>query len=306
MKKRAILIAGPTASGKSSLALSLAKEVNGIIVNADALQVYNNWQVLTARPTDEERAQAPHYLYGHIGKNDPYSVGHWINEVSQLIDNNNLIPIIVGGTGLYFTALTSGLAEIPPIPQSIRNSGDTIRLAQGAQGFIEHLTKHDPATLAKLDQNNPARLQRAWEVLQATGKGLHHWHSRPTQPVISLEETIPIVLNWNTLDLNNRIDIRFEEMLETGALEECKKASSEGYKPELPANRAIGASELIAALDGRITMQEAVIKSKILTHQFAKRQRNWFRGKMKNWRQIDMSQSPDLGKLTEELVKELG
>lgn len=304
MKKKAILIAGPTASGKSSLALNIAKAIDGVIVNADALQVYENWCILTARPLDAELAQAPHYLYGHVGKNDPYSVGHWIKEVVQLLDTMNKSVIIVGGTGLYFTALTGGLSEIPAISPEIRAESEKLRAAHGIREFLEQLRANDPETLATLDQNNPARLQRAWEVLAATGKGMNYWHKRPTRAALPLEETIPILLNWNTFDLNYRIDQRFDIMMESGAIDECEMARTEGYDPKAPANRAIGAREIIQALDGKITMQDAVIKSKILTHQFAKRQRNWFRGKMKDWRQVDMSAKPDLNTLTAEIVDE--
>jgi len=224
-------------------------------------------------------------------------------EVSQLIEKNAKLPIIVGGTGLYFTALTTGLSNIPPVPKAIRSRGDAMRLSHGPQWFRDVLNTDDPKTLATLDQNNPARLQRAWEVLEATGKGLHFWHARPTHPELPLEETVSITLNWNTFDLNTRIDQRFDIMMETGAIEECERARAEGFEPALPANRAIGAAEIIQALDGKITLQEAVTKSKILTHQFAKRQRNWFRNKMKDWWQVDMSAKPSLAKLTREITE---
>jgi len=303
MKKRAILIAGPTASGKSSLALRLAEAVNGIIINADALQVYDNWRVLTARPAENDLALAPHFLYGHVHKNARYSVGKWIKEVSHILDSEGKIPIIVGGTGLYFTALTTGLSDIPHIPPAIRSRGDKMRLSHGAELFREDLKLRDPQTLATLDENNPARLQRAWEVLETTGKGLHYWHARPARALLPLEETVPISLNWNRSDLNQRIDTRFDRMMETGAVEECAQARAEGFAPDLPANRAIGAAQIIDAIDGKTTMQDAVIKSKILTHQFAKRQRNWFRNKMQDWQQIDMSSKPDLIMHTREIAE---
>jgi len=288
MNKQAILIAGATASGKSTLALKLAERVNGVIINADALQVYNNWRVLTARPSDSETKLVPHMLYGHVGKNTKYSVGEWIKDVSDVLDNSTYYPIIVGGTGLYFGALTNGLSAIPPIPDSVRARGDRYRIHDGAKWFRTELSILDPETFATLDQNNPARLQRAWEVVEATGKGLKYWHSQPAPALLPLEKTYPIVLNWEPDQLNDRIDQRFDIMLENGAIEECDTARLSGFNPELPSNRALGAKEIIDALDGKISMQDAVIKSKILTHQFAKRQRTWFRSKMKNWRQIQM------------------
>lgn len=294
MPKLTVLIAGPTASGKSSLALRIAAHIGGSIINADALQVYAKWRVLTARPTDDDMAQAPHYLYGHVNEADDYSVGKWIKDVAELLENKDEPVIIVGGTGLYFSALVNGLSEIPPISPKIRAAGNAHRERGGAKWFLRQLMAYDPETLAKLDQNNPARLQRAWEVLEATGKGLAYWHARPTRPLLSLEETTPITLNWQPKSLNDRINTRFDMMMKAGAIEECIAAKATGFTPHLPANRAIGAKEIIEAIDGNITMQDAVIKAKTLTHQFAKRQRTWFRSKMKNWQQIDMSDAPDL------------
>ncbi len=297
MRKRSVLIAGPTASGKTGLAIEIARRVDGIIINADALQVYAKWRVLTARPSDEELAQAPHVLYGHVAEQQDYSVGAWIRDVSEIIDNTNKTPIIIGGTGLYFGALLNGLSEIPPIPPAIRDTGNARRERDGAAWFRSHLQQFDPESLAKLDQNNPARLQRAWEVLEATGKGLAYWHARPTTPLVPHEETTTILLNWQVNDLNSRINARFDAMMNSGAIEECEAARAAGFAPALPANRAIGAREIIDALDGKITMQEAVKKAKTLTHQYAKRQRTWFRSKMQNWQQVHMPTSPDLSAL---------
>ncbi len=303
MPKRTVLIAGPTASGKTGLALRVAERIGGIIINADALQVYAKWRVLTARPTDAEMAQAPHHLYGHIDEAQDYSVGHWMKEVSDLLKNQEKPAVIIGGTGLYFGALLNGLSNIPPISPEIRLAGDAHRERDGVTWFMAHLSQNDPESLSKLDQNNPARLQRAWEVFEATGKGLAYWHARPTRPVIRLEETTAILLNWRVNDLNSRIDMRFETMMKSGAVEECEAASAAGFEAKLPANRAIGANEIIEALDGKITMQGAVIKSKTLTHQFAKRQRTWFRSKMKNWQQIEMSDTPDLDALVKTIPR---
>ncbi len=297
MRKRSVLIAGPTASGKTGLAIEIARRVDGIIINADALQVYAKWRILTARPSEEELAQAPHVLYGHVDEQQDYSVGAWIKDVSEVIDNTDKTPIIIGGTGLYFGALLNGLSEIPPIPPAIRDAGNAHREHDGAAWFRSHLQRFDPESLAKLDQNNPARLQRAWEVLEATGKGLTYWHARPTTPLISHEETTAILLNWQVNDLNDRINSRFDNMMESGAIEECEAARAAGFTPTLPANRAIGAREIIDALDGKIAMQEAVNKAKTLTHQYAKRQRTWFRSKMQNWQQVHMPTKPDLSAL---------
>ncbi len=292
-----VLIAGATASGKTGLAIEIAKRIDGVVINADALQVYSKWRVLTARPTVEELTQAPHYLYGHVDERRDYSVGAWLKEVSDILENTGKPAVIIGGTGLYFNALLNGLSEIPPIPPDIRALGDAHRVEDGVGWFQKQLITRDGTTYATLDQNNPARLQRAWEVLEATGKGLSYWHARPTPSLVSLEKTIPILLNWQVNDLNARINSRFDIMINSGAVDECEAAHAAGFKAKLPANRAIGAKEIIDALDGRITMQDAVTKSKTLTHQFAKRQRTWFRSKMRDWRQVDMSDTPDLDAL---------
>jgi tRNA dimethylallyltransferase len=289
MPKRAVLIAGPTASGKTALAIKVANATDGVIINADALQVYAKWQVLTARPTAEELARAEHVLYGHVTE-DSYSVGNWVKDVSKVIDTTDKTLVIVGGTGLYFSALLNGLSDIPPIPMAIRDAGNT----RDTAWFRKCLTRHDPETLARLDSNNPARLQRAWEVLEATGKGLSYWHARPKRPLILREETSAIVLNWQVNDLNKHIDRRFDIMMESGAMAECEAARAAGFDPTLPANRALGAREIIAALDGKISLQDAVIKAKIRTHQFAKRQRTWFRSKMADWQQVTMPATPNL------------
>ncbi len=293
MPKRAVLIAGPTASGKTGLAIEIAQRIDGVIINADALQVYKKWRVLTARPSDEELAQAPHELYGYVDEAREYSVGEWIKDVSKVIDNSNKTPIIIGGTGLYFSALLNGLSDIPPIPPDIRAAGNAHRQRDGVAYFRAQLDQKDPESLARLDQNNPARLQRAWEVLEATGHGLSYWHARPARPLILLEETVPILLNWQPESLNTRIDARFDMMMKSGAIEECEAARAAGFDPAHPANRALGAREIIAAIDGKITMQGAVNKAKILTHQYAKRQRTWFRSKMKDWQQVEMPAKPD-------------
>lgn len=303
MPKHTVLIAGPTASGKTGLALKIAERNGGIIINADALQVYSKWQVLTARPTDAEIAQAAHHLYGHVDETQDYSVGRWIKEVSDLLNKTDKPAIIIGGTGLYFGALLNGLSTIPPISSEIRSAANDHLEREGLAWFLARLNKDDPETLLKLDQNNPARLQRAWEVLEATGKGLSYWHARPTRPIIRIEETSPILLNWQVDDLNNRIDKRFETMVKSGAIEECERAKAAGFEAKLPANRAIGAKEIIEALDGKIAMQDAVVKSKTLTRQFAKRQRTWFRSKMKHWQHIEMSDAPDLGAIVNALPR---
>ena len=298
---KSILIAGPTASGKSGFALELAKKINGIIINTDALQVYDQWKILTARPDDQDMQGIPHALYGHVKMDRAYSVGEWIKDVKQILQHTDLTPIFTGGTGLYFGALTNGLADIPAIPATIRIQGNQIRSTQGKDGFAEILQKHDPETYLRIDQNNPARLQRAWEVWQTTGKGLEYWKSTTPAPLIPLEDTRAMVLNWPVNLLNERIDQRFDQMMDAGAIHEVEGVKTHYWHPALPSSRALGAAEIIDAINSKITMQDAVIKSKTLTRQFAKRQRTWFRSKMSNWQQIDMCDHVLLQKIIENI-----
>ncbi|MDB9857185.1 tRNA (adenosine(37)-N6)-dimethylallyltransferase MiaA [Amylibacter sp.] len=282
-----ILIAGPTASGKSALALRLAHQFDGCIINADALQVYDCWSVLSACPDSEEQAQAPHHLYAHIGKHTPYSAGHWLRDVQSVLRTTDKRPIIIGGTGLYFTALTKGLAAIPEIPADIRAQGDDIRLNIGKDGFITDLQTDDPETLATLDQNNPARLQRAWEVLRATGKGLSTWHAETPPPLVDPATCAKIVLNSDRDWLAERIERRFDLMMDHGALDEVRNYITDGWDATLPSAQAIGARELVAYLNNELDLDTAITNAKAQTRQYAKRQRTWFRSKMANWQQID-------------------
>lgn len=288
---KAILIAAPTASGKSGLAIALARKYNGVIINTDALQVYDKWRVLSARPSQTDEQTVPHRLYGHVPMAQHYSVGSWLLDVKQALQDTDLMPIFTGGTGLYFSALTNGLADIPAIPDAIRSKGNVIRDDIGKDWFADILSKNDPETFNAIDQLNPARLQRAWEVLEATGKGLQYWKSTTPPPLIRLEETLPILLNWQVNSLNARIDQRFDQMMDMGAVEEVKAVKNGYWHPALPSSRALGAAEIMDAIDGKINMEDAVIKAKTLTRQFAKRQRTWFRSKMSDWQQVTMGGS---------------
>lgn len=280
-----VLIAGPTASGKSSLALEIADRGGGIIVNADAIQVFSNWRVLTARPTAADEARAPHRLYGHIPGDGTYSVGHWLREVGPLLQGPQR-PIIVGGTGLYLTALTQGLAEIPATPPEIRAQADD-RVAR--DGHLSLLPQIDVETRALIDQKNPMRVQRAWEVQAATGRGLAAWQTDTPAPLLALGDCTPMVLQSNREWLNHRIDQRFDQMLELGALNEAR-ANRAGWDPAQLSAKAIGAAELIAYVDGDVTLDDAKRSATIQTHRYAKRQRTWFRSKMANWSKVLLSE----------------
>jgi len=276
---RPVLIAGPTASGKSALALRIARESGGVVVNADALQVYSGWRVLTARPTAAEEAEVPHALFGHVGMEQTYSVGHWLRDVAPLL-SGPLRPIVVGGTGLYFTALTEGLAEIPPIPPEVRVEADALPLDV-------LLADLDVRTADGLDQRNRARVQRAWEVLRTTGRGLTEWQAATPPPLLPLAAADALVLRPEVPWLNSRIGARFEAMLAGGALEEVR-ALLPRWREEAPAFRALGAEDLRACLEGRLSPEEARERAVTASRAYAKRQRTWFRSRMSGWQPVHL------------------
>ncbi|OBY27686.1 tRNA (adenosine(37)-N6)-dimethylallyltransferase MiaA [Leisingera sp. JC1] len=274
-----VLIAGPTASGKSALALDIAARQGGVIVNADASQVYDCWRVITARPSAVEEAQAPHALYGHVPFDAEYSAGHWLREVLPLLNGPDR-PIIVGGTGLYFTALTEGMAEIPATPPAVRAEADSLPL--------ETLRAElDTETASRIDLMNRARVQRAWEVLKTTGRPLARWQDDTPAPALPLENCTPMVLNSDKTWLEDRIRRRFGLMLDQGAMAEIE-AMRGRYDPVLPSCKAIGVPELVGYAEGHLTLEEAEERAAVATRQFAKRQRSWFRARMKNWHQITL------------------
>lgn len=276
-----VLIYGPTASGKSGLALQIAETQGGVIVNADALQVYEGWPILTAQPPTQDHARAPHLLYGHLPPHAPYSVGDWLRDVTPLL--NGARPIIVGGTGLYFTALTQGLAEIPPTPAQVRAEADTLPLPA-------LLADLDASTQAGIDTRNRARVQRAWEVQRATGRSIRDWQAQTPPPLLPLEACSALVLMPDVEWLNDRIARRFDLMMDMGALDEARTMVPR-WSPDDPASKAIGAAEMMAHLRGEIctdSLKSAII---IATRQYAKRQRTWARSRMKRWQMVPL---PDI------------
>ena len=280
---RPVLLAGPTASGKSALALEIAQKLGGPIVNADALQVFANWRILTARPSQTDEESHPHALYGHIAGDQPYSVGHWLRDVAPFLTGP--APVIVGGTGLYFAALTEGLAEIPPTPVAIRQSAMERIETEGAAALLREL---DQKTAERIDQQNPMRIQRAWEVLRSTGRGLADWQDNTPPPLLPLHATQPLVLNAPKEWLTPRIERRFDQMLKEGALEEAQ-ANAPHWRTDLPSAKAIGANELIAHINGTLPLDAAKEAATIATRQYAKRQRSWFRARMSNWQWVDVA-----------------
>jgi tRNA dimethylallyltransferase len=276
-----VLLAGPTASGKSALAMELAARDGRLIVNADALQVYENWRILTARPSLQDEAALPHALYGHVARDQTYSVGHWLREVAALLDRP---VVVVGGTGLNFNALTRGLAEVPEVPAAIRAEADARRATDGHAALLADL---DPASAARIDRQNPVRIQRAWEVLRATGRGLAHWQDNTPAPLLAVSQAEALMLVPEVAWLNARIDRRFQQMLTEGALNEAQ-ANLAGWDPRRPSSKAIGGPELIACLRGEISLAAATEAATLASRQYAKRQRTWFRSNMKAWKQLSL------------------
>jgi tRNA dimethylallyltransferase len=281
-RDRPVLIAGPTASGKSALALAIAEARGGVVVNADALQVFDAWPVLTAQPTAADRARAPHALYGHLPHDAAYSAGDWLREVTPLLEAGER-PILVGGTGLYFAALTEGLAPVPPVPAAVRAEADALLRDRGLAAMVGDL---DPATRARIDRANPARVQRAWEVLRATGRGLADWQDATPPPLLPPERAHALLVEAPAAWLDPRIAARFDAMLAAGALDEAR-AERARWSPARQSSKAIGAADLIAHLDGRMSLAEARAAAILATRQYAKRQRTWFRSRMKGWLRVD-------------------
>ena len=273
---RHLLIAGPTASGKSALALEIAETQGGTVVNADALQVWSSWRVLTARPPAADEARAPHALYGHVAPGRTYSVGEWLTEVSALSGR----LIVVGGTGLYLNALTRGLAVIPATPAEIRATADRLRATP--EGLGQMVAGLDAPTRARIDLQNPVRVQRAWEVLTATGRGIVEWQAETPPPLIAPESAHLLVLQSERDWLADRIARRFHQMIEQGALDEVR-AMLPFWDAEALWAKAIGAPELVAHLQGHATLDEAIERAIIASRQYAKAQRSFFRGRMRDW-----------------------
>ena len=277
-KNTPVLIAGQTSSGKSHLALEIAETHGGIIINADAIQVYNNWKILTAQPSDKDEAKIKHKLYGHIDGATEYSVGSWIKEIKEILLSTSR-PIIVGGTGLYFSALTNGLVDIPEISEKIRIEANTKIKKNGFESLVGEI---DQETVQKIDTNNPRRVQRAWEVLRSTGRGLNSWHRATPKPTLDLNGCKALLVDGEVSTINNRIKNRFDQMIEKGLIEEAKNNLAT-WNPKHPSSKAIGACELIAYINNEISINQLREQIVIATRQYAKRQRTWFRTKMQSW-----------------------
>jgi tRNA dimethylallyltransferase len=278
-----ILVAGPTASGKSALALALAEKLGGTIVNADSMQVYRDLRIITARPTPEEEARVPHRLYGHVDAAENFSVGRWCTEAADVLAatrREGHAAIIVGGTGLYFNALTRGLAAVPPIPAQIRNEVRARLASDGVEALHADLARRDPAAAARLMPGDRARITRALEVILATGRSLVLWHEANMPACVDAALAAKVFLMPDRDALLRRIDTRFDAMMAAGALDEVRTLAERHLDSNLPAMKAHGVPWLIRHLNGEIALAEAVEGGKRDTRQYTKRQATWFRNQL--------------------------
>lgn len=288
--ENAILIAGPTASGKSAMALDFAEREGGVVVNADSMQGYSILNVLTARPGAADLVRAPHELYGHIHPSRAYSTGAWLRDVMRLYDDGVLagkVPIFVGGTGLYFRALVEGLSEMPDIPKNVRDRWRWELNERGAERLHRILRQEDPEAAAVIRPSDGQRLVRALEVLETSGRSILSWQAERGKPLIDRASARFFVIEPERNFLVGRIERRFDGMIDAGALAEVAELSALKLDPALPAAKAIGFRELEAALDGRIGMADAIERAKIATRQYAKRQATWFRHQLgPEWKRV--------------------
>jgi tRNA dimethylallyltransferase len=285
--KRALLIAGPTASGKSAAALALAERFGATIVNADSMQVYRNLRILTARPTPEEERLAPHRLFGGIDGAINFSAGRWAQAVHEVLADIGERPaIFVGGTGLYFRALTEGLSDIPPVPEAVRAEIRATAEGRATPELHDELAARDPETAARLNPSDRQRILRALEVVASTGRPLVSFLSARAAPALKQGEWAGIYLAPDRAELGRRIDARFDAMLARGALDEVATLMERRLDPALPVMRAHGVPHLIAHLEGRLTLEEAAKRSKLDTRHYAKRQFTWARHQLSGLRWV--------------------
>lgn len=286
----AILITGPTASGKSALAVRLAEQHNGVVINADSMQVYDTLRVLTARPSEEDMQGIPHHLYGHIPASSLYSTGEWLREISALLTelrSEGRLPVIVGGTGLYFKALTGGLSEMPPVPADIRERYRQRLIEEGSAPLHQELQARDPEMATVLKPADGQRIVRALEVLEATGNSIKTYQTESGPMIVDPDRAQKLVVLPERSLLHERINRRFENMMQSGAVEEVQALLSLDLPPDSTALKAIGVSQIAEMLAGRMSQEDVTEKSAAATRQYAKRQMTWFRNQMgEDWQRV--------------------
>lgn len=277
---KAVLIAGPTASGKSALALELALSAGGMVINADSMQVYRDLRIITARPTHAEEARAPHRLYGHVDAAVNFSAGAWVSDAAKALGGaraEGRLPIFVGGTGLYFKALTAGLSAVPPIPADVREDVRARLERDGVEALHAELARRDARAAERLNLRDRTRIARALEVIEATGRSLLDWHQQGQPPLLPRDSFRAIFLAPERDELYARIDARFDAMLGAGALAEVERLAARGLDPLLPAMKAHGVPALIRHLRGELSLADAATIGRADTRHYAKRQFTWFR-----------------------------
>ena len=306
--KPAILIHGPTASGKSALSVALAKRLGGEVINADSMQVYRELRVISARPAAAEMDGVEHHLFGHVAASERYSTGKWLDDVKPVISKvqrRGKVPIIIGGTGLYHLALIEGLSEIPPVPDDIRGDVAEIFKAGGVPGLREKLEQVDRETAERLGEGDKQRLSRALEVWFATGKSISSFQGKKGRPILGEGEWMGVALTPTRSRLYARIDRRFEGMLMEGAMEEARGLASQGLPDDLPAMKAHGIPWLIAYLRGELSAEAAAENAKRDTRRYAKRQFTWIGRQFPFWPRIPSLSIEDRLRVIHALYKEV-
>ena len=288
-KSKIILISGPTASGKSNFAVSLAKKINGEIINADSMQVYKQFKILTARPSKQEQKNIKHHLYGIVDLKTKFSTGHWLKlAISKIheIRKKNKTPILVGGTGLYFNSLVNGLVKIPNIPIKFRSKIRILQKTYGQKKFYKKLLKIDPKVKGKINSNDTQRSIRAFEIKSYSKKSMYDWITQ-TKPSFKQSEFLKLYINFERKKLIERIEKRTLKMIKLGAIKEVKKFNTLKLSPQSSINKVIGIQELKKFLEKKIKIDEAKELIDIKTRQYAKRQATWARSKMVTWNRVD-------------------
>jgi tRNA dimethylallyltransferase len=294
--RRVLLIAGPTASGKSAAALALAQSFGSTIVNADSMQVYRDLKILTARPAPDEERLAPHRLFGAIDGAVNFSVGQWARAAREVLADIGEGPIIfVGGTGLYFRALTEGLSDIPPVPEAVRAAVRSRAEGRATGELHDELQALDPETAARLTASDRQRILRALEVMASTGRPLASFLGARAKPTLGPREWAGLYLAPDRADLGQRIDARFDAMLARGALDEVAALTRRRLDPALPVMRAHGVPHLAAHLEGRLTLDEAAARSKLDTRHYAKRQFTWARHQLSGFKWVAPEEAVEEG-----------
>ncbi|MEL6861683.1 MAG: tRNA (adenosine(37)-N6)-dimethylallyltransferase MiaA [Pseudomonadota bacterium] len=306
--KPAILIHGPTASGKSQLSVALAKRLDGEVINADSMQVYRDLRVISARPAASEMDGVPHHLFGHVSAGERYSTGKWLDEIKPLISKvqrRGKVPIIIGGTGLYHLALIEGLSKIPPVPEDVRADVTEIYKAGGVAALREKLERVDLETAEKLGEGDRQRLSRALEVWLATGKSISSFQGKKGNSILGPKEWMGVALTPARARLYARIDRRFEGMLMEGAMEEARGLASQELPEDLPAMKAHGIPWLLAYLKGEMSAENAAENAKRDTRRYAKRQFTWIGRQFPFWPRVPSLSLEDRMRVILALYKEV-